>query len=466
LREGDRDRPRAPEIAVAVRAVARLCFAALAFASAPVWATAQGPAAGPPDPTTLRNLEQEGELVDDHGRTIVNALLLVPRDITNGVLASTAYGTKPTDDPKLIERAEDVFPMRKQAGFFPRFELSSQSGLAAGGTFYYRGRETGAIASAVFRNASFWNAGAIVGWQRPRGRSVLKLSALARFGSDDSHRFFGLGSEPANDPRSPLVPGAKGEFGRYAQRYDSASLVAGMRTPLGIEVYYETSYRRRTIQDLPESAEGLGYLFDLTALPGLGGGRQWYNELSARYDTRRYRGVAGPGLTVASYVGLSSGMGADQSRFGRAGGELLLPLPVFRSTRLLVPMLSVDHVWNREPGVPLSFADYPRHLTFRGVGGRRTILRTDEWVLVPSLEYRWPLTYRTQALIFGDMLVVGRSLGDLRASGAPWAVGVAFEMHNQFRSLARVLVAGGSEGIRIGIELSPPVKSNDRTRWN
>ena len=102
----------------------------------------------------------------------------------------------------------------------------------------------------------------------------------------------------------------------------------------------------------------------------------------------------------------------------------------------------------------------------RGVGGRRTILRTDNWVAVPSVEYRWPLTYRTQALIFCDWLLVGPSLGQIRASGAPWAAGVAFEMHSQFRSLARVLVAFGSEGFRLGIELSPPVKTNDRTRWN
>jgi hypothetical protein len=449
-------------------AAARFWLAAWALAAAVVSAAAQEPAtAGPPDPKTLRNLEQEGELVGDPGRTLADALLLLPRDIANGVLASTAYGTEPTDDPKLIERAEDVFPLRKRAGGFPRFDLSSQSGIAAGATLYYRGRATGAIASGVFRNPHFWNTSAIVGWQKPRGRSVLKLSFLAQLGSDDSLRFFGLGADPAHDARAPLVAGADpATFGRYQQRYDSASMVAGVRTPPGIELYFETNYRRREIQDLPESDESLGQLFDLTALPGLGTRKQWYNELSARYDTRRYRGVAGLGLTVAAYGGLSSGIGEDESRFGRGGGELLLHLPVYRSNRLLVPKLSLDHVWNRRPEVPLSFADYPRHLTFRGVSGRRTILRTDDWVLVPSLEYEWPLTYRTQAQVFCDLLVVGRTLGEVRTSGAPWAVGLSLEMHSQFRSLARLLFAGGSEGFRVGIELKPPVKTNDRTRWN
>jgi hypothetical protein len=171
-------------------------------------------------------------------------------------------------------------------------------------------------------------------------------------------------------------------------------------------------------------------------------------------------------LTVASYVGLSSGLGGDESRFGRAGGELLLHLPVRRGNRLVVPKLSVDHVWNRRPDVPLSFADYPRHLTYRGVGPRRTILRTDNWVFVPSVEYQWPLTYRTQAVLFYDMLVVGRTLDEIRRSGSPWATGLALELHSPFRSLARLIVAGGSEGFRFGIELSPPVKTNDRTRWN
>jgi hypothetical protein len=444
---------------------ARLGLAALALVVAPTLTLADGPAGGPPDPQTLRNLEQEGELVDDHGGTLVNALLLIPRDISNGILASTAHGTEPTDDPKLIERAEDVFPLRKRVGFFPRLDFSSQSGLALGGNLFYRGRETGVIASGAFRNSRFWNAGAIVGWHRPRGRSVLKLSLLARFASDDAHRFFGLGADPSQDSRAPQRAGTE-PFGRYLQRYDSASIVAGIRTPPGLEVYYETNCRRRTIEDLAESDESLGHRFHLETLPGLGTRKQWYNELSARYDTRRYRGVAGPGLTVAAYGGLSTGIDGDPSRFGRAGGELLLHVPVFRSNRLVVPRLSLDHVSNRTPEVALSFADYPRHLTFRGVGGRRTILRTDNWVAVPSVEYRWPLTYRTQAQIFCDWLLVGRSLDQMRANGAPWAAGLAFEMHSQFRGLARVLAAFGSEGFRLGIELSPPVKTNDRTRWN
>jgi hypothetical protein len=430
-------------------------------------AAAEEPAAaGPPDSRTLRNLEQEGELVGDPGRTFADALLLLPRDIANGVLASTAYGTEPTDDPKLIERAEDVFPLRKKTGAFPRFDFSSQSGLAAGATLFYRGHAKGVIASGVFRNARFWNTAAIVGWQKPRGRSVLKLSVLANLGSDDALRFFGLGADPAHDARAPVVTDPGVSFGRYRQRYDSASIVAGIRTPPGIELYYETNYRRRSIQDLEDSDEALGQRFDLAALPGLGARKQWYNELSARYDTRRYRGVAGRGLTIAAHGGLSSGIGEDQSRFGRVGGELLLHLPVYRRNRLLVPKLSVDHVWNRQQDVPLSFADYPRHLTFRGVSGRRTILRTDDWVLVPSLEYQWPLTYRTQAQVFCDLLVVGRTLGEVHASGAPWAVGLSLEMHSQFRSLARLLIAGGSEGFRVSIELKPPVKTNDRTRWN
>ena len=441
-------------------------LAALALAVTAAGATAEEPT-GPPAPKTLRNLEQEGELVGDPGGTLANALLLLPRQIVNGVLATTAYGTVPTDDAKLIERAEDVFPLRQKTGVFPRFDFSSQSGLAVGGNAYYRGRGTGAIVSGVYRNSQFWNAGAIVGWQKARGRSVLKLSLLTRFGADDSLRFFGLGRDPAHDPRAPQVPGATSEFGRYEQRYDSASIVAGIRTPPGVEIYYETNYRRRTISDLPESDEPLGQIFDLAALPGLGTRKQWYNELSARYDTRRYRGLGGgPGLTLASYGGLSSGVGGDLSRFGRAGGELFLHLPVFRGNRLIVPKISVDHVWNRQPDVALSFADYPRHLTFRGVNDRRTILRTDNWVLVPSLEYQWPLTYRTQARVFCDLLVVGQTLGQVRASGSPWAAGLALEGHSPFRTLARLILAGGSEGFRVAIELSPPVKTNDRTRWN
>jgi len=255
-------------------------------------------------------------------------------------------------------------------------------------------------------------------------------------------------------------------FGRYIDRYESASLVAGARTPLGLELYYETNYRRRTITDLPESDESLGDYFDLEALPGLGTGRQWYNELSARFDTRRYRGLPGPGLTLASHAGLSTGQGGDERRFGRAGGELFAHVPVFRRDRVLVPKVSVDHVWNRRPEVAISFADYPRHYPFRGVGARRTILRTDNWVFVPSLEYQWPLTYRTHAQVFCDVLVVGPTLRDIRAGGSPWAAGLALEMHSPFRSLARLLMAGGSEGIRVAIELSPPVKTNDRTRWN
>ena len=435
----------------------------------PAVAAAEDPPAGPPDPKTLRNLEQEGELVADPGRTLVNAILLLPRDIVNGVLASTAYGTEPTDDPKLIERSDLVFPLPKKVGFFPRFDLSSESGIAAGANLYYRGRETGVILTGVFRNQSFWNAGGIVGWQRPHGRSVFKLSLLARFASDDAHRFFGLGSDPAHDPRAPVRPEASDDlsFGRYVDRYDSASLVAGVRTRLGVELYYETNYRRRTIQDLRGQrrvarlllrSRGAAWPRHRQAVVQRALGPFRYAAISRARRSRLDRGRVLLACRRAS--------GGDERRFGRAGGELLAHLPVFRRNRLLVPKISVDHLWNRRPDLDVSFADYPRHYPFRGVGARRTILRTDNWVLVPSLEYQWPLTYRTHAQIFCDVLVVGRSLGEIRASGSPWAAGLALEMHSQFRSLARLLVAGGSEGIRFGIELSPPVKTNDRTRWH
>ena len=445
-------------------------LAALALAATSAWASGRGRRTGPPAPKTLRNLEQEGELVGDPGRTLANALLLLPRDIVNGVLASTAYGTEPTDDPKLIERSDCVFPLPKKTACFPASTCRASRGSRRVRNVYYRGRETGVIVSGVFRNSQLLERGRDRGLAEGRTGARCSSSAWSpASASDDAYRFFGLGPTPPTTPGLPCSPGPRSDCpsaGTSTATIRRRSSPECAR-PSGVELYYETNYRRRTIRDLPESDEPLGNYFDLAALPGLGTGKQWYNELSARFDTRRYRGLGGPGLTVAvlwrPLVGqsaetsaASAAREASSSRTCRSSAQSA-DRPQDLGRPRVEPSAGRRVVLRRLPAAP--------HLSGRERSpddppdrqlGARALARVP---VAPHLQDAGPGLLRPAGgrpdprRGPGQWLPLGRGIGPREAQPVP-----------NPRPAARW--RGAPRASASAIELSPPVKTNDRTRWN
>ncbi len=114
--------------------------------------------------------------------------------------------------------------------------------------------------------------------------------------------------------------------------------------------------------------------------------------------------------------------------------------------------------------MPISFADYPRQPTFRGVSSK-TLLRTDEISLVPSVEYQWPITFNIGGHLFIDYLIVADSFNKITFSNSPYAYGIGFDLQVSNREVARFSVASGSEGLRIDFSLGFTLHTNDRTKW-
>lgn len=392
--------------------------------------------------------------------------MFLPRVTLDGILSETAYGAGVIADPGFVSDVRE-FLVRDKWGAYPVLDFASASSYPAPGLrAYFRNGGLGVAASGVYGDREFWRADAGFAWDGALGGGRGRLAMNWHRGREDNRTFAGIGARPLEDERSAFLPGATATEGRYLQRNSRFQVLLGWRSGR-LELLLDNVYRRRTPSSPESGDDALDAVFDVARLPGADGtGEHTYHEVVARLDTRRLPGLLSPGASLTAYSGVQLGRGADRSRLLRAGGDATVFVPVLKRNRLLVPRLTLDTVSNLREEVPISFLDYPRHLTFRGVSSSRRILRTDSWVAVPSLSYQWPLTPVVSAQAFVNALVVGTGPSDLRLHGAPWAAGLALEMHTAHRAVVRMILANGSEGLHFQLEFGAPIHLNERSRWN
>lgn len=419
----------------------------------------------------LRGLEKDRKDYTTPFRTAANVLLFVPRTIFSGVLYTTGYGPHLIDDSDFIEKFDDFFYLyQKEIGWYPVFDFSSGSPLAYGATVFYRQKPFGISAGGYYANQSLWKAKIRLLEAFRIGHSVLQLNLSGSILTRDDYKFHGFGADPENDRRNSFRPDRNDDFGIYQQRLSRVLLVIGLRPSARWQFFYTGYYQERKIESPgSQDPDNIGNAFDINNIPGLSAGKpnigkQVYNEISVRFDTRRYRGQISPGVRLEGYVGLSEGVGSDESRFTRAGGNAALFLPVIKHNRLIVPRVVFDMIDNRNDDVPISFAEYPRQPTFRGAS-RKRLLRTDEISVVPSFEYQWPLTFNVGGHLFVDYLLVSNSIDKLTFRKAPYAIGFGFDVHSEDSELARFTFSGGSEGLRFQFTVGLSGYSTDRSRW-
>lgn len=420
----------------------------------------------------LRGLETERA---DHGaalRTAANMLLFVPRSVFSGLLYATGYGPHLIDDHQFIEKFDDFFYIyKKEVGWTPVFDLASGSPLAYGAALFYRHKPFGISVGGYYSSSSLWKTKVKLRDAFLLGRSVLKVSLSGSILTRDDYKFHGFGPDPENDPRNVFRPDANDDFGIYQQRLSRVQWVLGLRPSSNWQLFYTGYYHQRKIRNPEDSdSDNIANAFDLDIIPGIRAGqstigKQVYNEFTVRFDSRQYQGQISPGVRLDGYVGLSEGVGSDDSRFTRAGGSAAIFIPVIKHNRLIVPRVVFDAIDNRNDSVPISFAEYPRQTTFRGVSNKR-LLRTDKISMVPSLEYQWPLAYTLGAHLFIDYLLVGDSVGDLTFNGAPYAIGFGLDLHSVDSELARISFSGGSEGFRFKLTVGLSGYNTARSEWH
>ncbi len=417
----------------------------------------------------LRGLEKDRPERFAPLRTAANVLLFVPRTVFSGVLYTTGYGPHLIDDSEFVERFESfLYFYQKQIGWYPVAAFSSGTSLAYGAGVFYRQKPFGISAGGYYHSSNLWKAKIKLLNAYRIGRSVLQFNLSGSILTRDDYKFHGFGADPARDSRNQFQNDSP--YGIYLQRLGRLQLIVGFRPSDNWQFFYSGFYQERKIENPgDDDPANIRNVFDLSQIPGIapGGptiGKQLYNELSARFDTRAYQGQLSPGVLVEGYLGFSQGVGGDRSRFARAGGLAALFIPVIKHNRLITPRVVLDVIDNRNDGAPISFAEYPRQPTFRGISSKQ-LLRTDNVSLVSSLEYKWPLTFNVGGHLFVDYLFAGDSIDKLTFRQAPYAIGFGFDVHGEDSELARISVAGGSEGLRFKLTVGLSGYSTARTDW-
>ena len=414
----------------------------------------------------LRGLEQEPPGDGGAGRAVANALLFLPRTLLDGLLYSGAYGAHVANETSLPQYVSEIASFyHHRIGVRPLINFSTGATFDFGLEVAYRQGPFGAAVSGRYGNGENWGTKLDLVSEFAAKETPLKVQVSAFVNQRDDFEFYGFGPEPRSDPRSHFRPEAQEEFGIYAQRLSRVLLVFGARPLQRWQFFYTGFYQERRIAD-PTGSDpaNLSRTFDTGALPGVGTGKQVYQEASLRWDTRAYERKISPGFRLDAYAGLSVGVSGDATRFNRLGIDTAAYLPIIKRNRLIVPRIIVDTVDNLEESVELSFADYGRQPAFRGAA-RTQLLRTDEVSAVPSLEYQWPLSHNVSGHLFVDGLLVAPSFGRLSVDAAPYSYGIGIAVQGARSEVGRIAVSTGSEGARFMLTVGLNAHLSDRTRW-
>ncbi len=369
------------------------------------------------------------------------------------------------DDEHFIDRLEHfVYLYENNLGWYPVVSFTNGTKSQFGAAIFYRKKPLSLSLKAAWRNAVLYNTRLRFSRSHLQGNILWKFGLTGRLRNRDDLEYYGLGAYPEKDSRNRFHGEQKS--GVYQQKIQRLLFVTGMRPDSHWQFFY-TSYieKRQLGNPAANQSTNLDQVFAPGSIPGVWHGagsanRQFYNELAGYFDTRKKHDRISPGWHVESYIGLSTGVAADRSRFLRAGGACAFYLPVIKNNRLIVPKIAFNMIENLQENTPVSFAYYPKHRSFRGVSGR-TLLRTDKYSFVPSLEYQWPLSSILNGYMFLDYLLVADDLQKLSFNQAPYIYGLGINLKDG----TRFFVGTGSEGIRITVKIGLSSRSDDRTRW-
>lgn len=401
------------------------------------------------DYLSFRGIEREENHGDDKFRSFLNILFFIPRKTIDGILFSSIYGARLLIGSKEIERADDFFlKAPKTLVWTPVLFVNSDFRPVVGLSLLYRKNRFGSYISGKYTAQHKWKMAGDITYTITKRLGIWKLRMSALIDEDDDRKYYGIGAEPGKDERSHFLPGNTSKYGIYSQRSESFGVTLGFRPAYSWELFISSSRKNRFLKNEGFGDPLIGDVVDLSRLEGGQSINQWYNELAFRFDTRRFRGRFSKGVLIDGYVGISNGVGEDKSRFLRSGMGLAAFFPVLRQHRFLVPRILFDMVSNLNDNVGISFTEYPHVKEFRGTS-HRSLLRTDLFTLLPSLEYQWPLSNNFNAHLFFDYFMVARDLHKFSTGNGLWAVGLGFDYHTFEEEVIRIELITGSNNFRI-----------------
>jgi hypothetical protein len=391
-------------------------------------------------------------------------VFFIPRETVNGLLYATGRGLQFATDPDVVETVESILYFHKyKAGWHPLFNIDGDWNLEIGAKVFYRDDHFASSIRGKYIKPKHWKAGAKLGLRNKNTAMPWEIEVSGEVMERDDREYYGIGHHPATDPRSYFLPDAEDESGEYFQRLKRLQLIAGIEThsPWTLRWYIQ----ERFIRSLEKEKGDIDRVFDITQLAGAGDEIILaYSEISVGFDSRDAEAKVPAGVKTEGYVGYSRGIDND-IRFLRSGFDFAWHFPVIKRNRLIVPRLAFNMIENLDEDVTIPFTEYPQHPTFRGVSSRH-LLQIDNLSLVPSLEYRWPLTHVLQSYLFVDGLMVVDEIDRLTMADEPWAAGLGMNLRLHHGERAGFMIAIGSEGFRGTLYFGLPGYKTARSEWN
>ena len=410
----------------------------------------------------IRGLEQEEQKRYRTVTALWSGVTYMPKKVIYAVKFASGYGMRLMYEQKFVDRIEEYFfDKNKTFGWYPILILTSQYRPKFGLNLFYVQGDFETVLRGDFAAPKKNSAQIIASYRIKTARTVWRftLSGLEEY--NDDRVYYGLGPDPLRDSRNSFSETAADDHGTYIQHRQKVQFITGLRTSNDWQFFWTCFFQRRKIYDAVDSDNPLGSVFDLAALPK--SVKQFYNELSVRYDSRDNEAYLSPGIFCEGHTGISLGVLHDRSRFLRYGLDFFLNIPVIHQNRFLRPRMVIDVMKNIDDDrVP--FVEYPRQPTFRGVALRR-MYRTDEISTVVSFEYQWPLSFNLGGHLFFDNLIVAKDLSEFGRHTVPWAIGFGIDFHALDDELARFITAYGPEGIRFAFHLGIDELTALRSDW-
>jgi hypothetical protein len=414
----------------------------------------------------IRGIEREEKGGLTPLKSIWTTITYFPRQIYQGVQFASGYGIKLITNRKFIDTVEDFFfTADRRFGWYPTADITSSFRPRFGLNLLYADPSLEILLKGNYADNQKYQTETIFSYRYLKYTTIWRVTLMGLWEHDDDRQFYGFGANPESDPRSHFLPQAKANYGVYLQERKKIQVIAGFRIHPDWEYYITSYYQTRRLKNPSNVPHPMGSIFDLEKLPGFQNRiHQWYNELSIRFDTRDKNTYISGGCRIETYLGISRGLGNDKTRLLRIGFDLMGSIPIFQQNRILIPRLVVDVMKNLNHDAPIPFTEYPRQPSFRGVT-MRTMVRTDHYTYVPSIEYQWPLSFNLSAHLFFDHLVVSRDFLRFQTQKVPWALGFGIDFHGIDQEIARIQIAIGNQGFRFFFTLGVDPLLKDRSNW-
>lgn len=419
----------------------------------------------------IRGLEHKEKKAGDSFRRISSGILFPFRQAFNGLFFIAGKSAAFIIEKDIVSKVENMIYFYEaeeiKAGWYPVLAYSSGPRFSLGAGLFYKNTLLNTSLKSYWGGRDYWGSGFKAALTFSLGQTAWEPVFRFDWVQKDEFEFYGFGPEPQKDSRNPYLIETSDPFGVFTQERRSLLL----QTPVTLSdhwyVHHLILYQMRKLKNGGHEGASIGDVFDLSLLPGGNFSdpvEQIYNEIDVAYDSRDLQKIFSTGWKVEGYGGISKGVGDDRSVFARCGGEITVFLRIIKPGRFLIPKVAMDMTENLKDDIEIPFIEYPRHHAFRGVSSKK-IIRSDNWSVMPSLEYQWPLNHFMAGHIFFDYLAVGPYLREIGWRNGLYVFGTGLDIHGRDREIGRFLVAYGSEGFHLLFSLGLPTLSNSRKDW-